>query len=195
MSQENMEHKEQSKPTAYACHGKQRGKDLSGTVTTRESKCETKTKVKDCKSDKDCTWKKNEQKRDPEPKQKEKQSESVITMDNYDPQYIAHDVNARELLDKQNLKPKKKSLKHQKSMFDPNFRKMDLEDIVKLIRKASDRYYNSSPIMTDQEFDTLRDYVEFVSPDHPVLKEIGAPIKSRKKKAKHNQDVLLILKI
>ena len=35
--------------------------------------------------------------------------------------------------------------------------------------------------MTDAEFDILRDHVESVAPDHPVLKEIGAPVVSRHK--------------
>ena len=35
--------------------------------------------------------------------------------------------------------------------------------------------------MKDSEFDELRDYVETIAPDHPVLKEIGAPVKSRNK--------------
>ena len=59
---------------------------------------------------------------------------------------------------------------------------MDLGDVVKLIRRASDYYYNSAPIMSDLEFDLLREHVEKVAPDHPVLKEIGAPIQSNKKK-------------
>tara|TARA_B100001113_G_scaffold352982_1_gene355896 strand:+ start:1740 stop:4670 length:2931 start_codon:yes stop_codon:yes gene_type:complete len=82
------------------------------------------------------------------------------------------------------LKKKTRSVKKMKydgSQFDENYKSMDLGDIVKLIRRASDAYYNSSPIMTDAEFDILRDHVESVAPDHPVLKEIGAPVVSRHK--------------
>ena len=61
---------------------------------------------------------------------------------------------------------------------------MELDKIVELIRKASDYYYNSVPIMSDLEFDLLRDHVEKNSPNHPVLKEIGAPIKANQKKVK-----------
>ena len=77
-------------------------------------------------------------------------------------------------------RPQKK-MKYTGNQFDQNYKNMDLGDIVKLIRRASDAYYNSTPIMTDTEFDILRDYVEEIAPDHPVLKEIGAPVKSRKK--------------
>uniref|UniRef100_A0A6C0L0B2 DNA ligase (NAD(+)) n=1 Tax=viral metagenome TaxID=1070528 RepID=A0A6C0L0B2_9ZZZZ len=72
-------------------------------------------------------------------------------------------------------------MKYTGNQFNNNYKNMDLGDLVKLIRRASDAYYNSSPIMTDTEFDILRDYVEEIAPDHPVLKEIGAPVKSRKK--------------
>tara|TARA_B100001996_G_scaffold195473_2_gene149680 strand:+ start:5745 stop:8672 length:2928 start_codon:yes stop_codon:yes gene_type:complete len=77
-------------------------------------------------------------------------------------------------------RPQKK-MKYTGNQFEQNYKNMDLGDIVKLIRRASDAYYNSTPIMTDTEFDILRDYVEEIAPDHPVLKEIGAPVKSRKK--------------
>jgi len=74
-----------------------------------------------------------------------------------------------------------KKIKYDGNQFDENYKNMDLGYIVKLIRQASDAYYNSSPIMTDSQFDILRDHVESVAPDHPILKEIGAPIKSRHK--------------
>ena len=49
-----------------------------------------------------------------------------------------------------------------------------------LIKKANDAYYNNSPLMTDNEFDIIKEYFESKYPDNPVLKNIGAPITKHK---------------
>tara|TARA_Y100000356_G_C11257068_1_gene290899 strand:- start:981 stop:2885 length:1905 start_codon:yes stop_codon:yes gene_type:complete len=49
-----------------------------------------------------------------------------------------------------------------------------------LIKKANDAYYNNSPLMTDNEFDIIKEYFESKYPDNPVLKNIGAPITKNK---------------
>ena len=50
--------------------------------------------------------------------------------------------------------------------------------IESVLRKASDLYYSSSEtILTDQEFDILKDFLEDNYPNNPFLDEIGAPIK------------------
>ena len=54
-----------------------------------------------------------------------------------------------------------------------------MEDIVKQIEQANDAYYNSSePIMSDKEYDELVNKLKVLSPNHPLLKSVGAPIKS-----------------
>ena len=51
-------------------------------------------------------------------------------------------------------------------------------DIAQLLQKASDAYYGgATAIMSDQEFDSLRDKLASLAPDHPFLKTVGAPIK------------------
>tara|TARA_Y100000361_G_C11161840_1_gene347956 strand:+ start:39 stop:1943 length:1905 start_codon:yes stop_codon:yes gene_type:complete len=49
-----------------------------------------------------------------------------------------------------------------------------------LIKKANEAYYNNSPLMTDNEFDIIKEYFESKYPDNPVLKNIGAPITKNK---------------
>lgn len=53
-----------------------------------------------------------------------------------------------------------------------------IDQLVSLLKKASDAYYNNSdgPVMSDDEYDRLRDQLEEVCPMHPFLKQVGAPI-------------------
>ena len=54
-----------------------------------------------------------------------------------------------------------------------------LPELVKKLRNASDAYYNGDkPLMTDDEYDDLRDELAKRSPSHPFLKEVGAPVGS-----------------
>jgi NAD-dependent DNA ligase len=50
------------------------------------------------------------------------------------------------------------------------------DQLSKIILHASKKYYNDSPVLTDDEFDFLRDEVEKRDPKHPVLFKIGAPL-------------------
>ena len=51
----------------------------------------------------------------------------------------------------------------------------EIEDLAKEIRRHRDLYYNSSPILSDAEFDLLEDRLRKLAPKHPVLAEVGAP--------------------
>lgn len=53
----------------------------------------------------------------------------------------------------------------------------ELEDIVV---KARLEYFNETPIMTDNEYDIIKEYLERKYPNSAVLKEIGAPVKKDK---------------
>jgi DNA ligase (NAD+) len=59
--------------------------------------------------------------------------------------------------------------------------KLKQEDLEKIILHASDKYYNDHPVINDAIFDMLRDFLAFKFPKSKVLKEIGAPIKSKDK--------------
>lgn len=59
--------------------------------------------------------------------------------------------------------------------------KPNIGTIVKKLKEASTAYYNTAkPIMTDDEFDALREHLEELDPTNPYLKEIGAkPVKEK----------------
>lgn len=52
------------------------------------------------------------------------------------------------------------------------------ERIANKLRKAADAYYNTGKaIMTDDEFDRLKDELAEIAPQHPFLQQVGAPAK------------------
>jgi len=55
---------------------------------------------------------------------------------------------------------------------------MNAKDIATLLEKASAAYYNSTPVMSDAEFDSLKDQLIKLDPTNPFLKKIGAPVSS-----------------
>ena len=59
------------------------------------------------------------------------------------------------------------------------FNELELEH---LIKKLNDLYYNSEPIVTDNEYDIIKEYVTEKYPDNKVVDEIGAPVKKHKAK-------------
>ena len=50
------------------------------------------------------------------------------------------------------------------------------DQIAKIIVHATKKYYNKTPVLTDDEYDFIRDELEKRDPTHPVLKKIGAPL-------------------
>jgi len=55
----------------------------------------------------------------------------------------------------------------------------EIAKVAKKLEDASAAYYETGkPIMTDEEFDELKEYLEEIAPDHPFLKKVGAPVKS-----------------
>lgn len=65
---------------------------------------------------------------------------------------------------------------------------MNISEMRQKLLLASDSYYNKNEsIMTDAEFDKLKDRLQRIDPDDPIAKQIGSPIKNSPwKKAKHN---------
>ena len=55
---------------------------------------------------------------------------------------------------------------------------LTIDQLVSHLKKASDAYYNGTngPIMSDDEYDALREKLEDICPMHPFLKQVGAPI-------------------
>jgi len=62
-----------------------------------------------------------------------------------------------------------------------------IQDLVSQLKKACDAYYQSdSPVMSDAEFDRLKDELTFLDPDNEFLKTVGAPVDSSElAKVKH----------
>lgn len=58
--------------------------------------------------------------------------------------------------------------------------KLSQADLEALVQKANDAYYNQSPIMTDNEYDIVKELLERKYPKSEVLGEIGAPVKKDK---------------
>lgn len=56
----------------------------------------------------------------------------------------------------------------------------ELQDVLDYTNNA---YRNMEPIMTDNEYDIIHDYMEAKYPNNPILNEIGAPISVEKNKA------------
>lgn len=53
-----------------------------------------------------------------------------------------------------------------------------VERLAKRLRHLSACYYRGRPLISDDEYDLLRDELEILDPDHPFLSEIGASVKN-----------------
>ncbi len=64
-------------------------------------------------------------------------------------------------------------------------RNLKLSDLVAILKMASDLYYNKgkSPI-SDRAFDVLKEELMFRRPDHPFLRQVGAPVRNTSRKVK-----------
>jgi len=61
--------------------------------------------------------------------------------------------------------------------------KLSIDELVKLMKKMADAYYNTGkPLVSDKIYDELRDVLEEREPNNAYLKEVGAPIKGTKEK-------------
>lgn len=54
--------------------------------------------------------------------------------------------------------------------------------LTNILRTASDKYYNDTPIMTDNQFDIVKEYVEQKYPNNTAISEIGAEVVHNKVK-------------
>lgn len=57
---------------------------------------------------------------------------------------------------------------------------LDEEQLTDLLRKANKAYYNEEPILTDNQYDIVKEYLESTYPSNPVVNEIGAPVERNK---------------
>jgi len=57
---------------------------------------------------------------------------------------------------------------------------MDETELVKIIQRLNDAYYNNTPVLNDNEYDIVKEYAEVKYPKNTVLFEIGAPVVKHK---------------
>jgi DNA ligase (NAD+) len=55
------------------------------------------------------------------------------------------------------------------------------KQLATIIDEASKAYYNETPVMSDNEFDIVKEYMESKYPKNKILKQIGAPIQEKNK--------------
>lgn len=54
------------------------------------------------------------------------------------------------------------------------------EQLVEIIEKTNKAYRNKKPLISDNEYDIIREYIEDKYPTNPVLHQIGAPVEKNK---------------
>jgi DNA ligase (NAD+) len=54
--------------------------------------------------------------------------------------------------------------------------KARIPELVELLRKYRDAYYNGEPLVSDASYDALEDELRALDPDHSLLASIGAPV-------------------
>lgn len=52
----------------------------------------------------------------------------------------------------------------------------NINTIVEMLERANEAYYNDTPIISDEEFDALKDKLAVLDPSHPFLEKVGAPV-------------------
>lgn len=80
---------------------------------------------------------------------------------------------------KRKVIPKRDVKLHIKQFLSKNIDYLDkLEEpmLVKMMEHANEQYYNEKPLMNDNQYDILKEFVEKKYPKNEVLQKIGAPI-------------------
>lgn len=55
------------------------------------------------------------------------------------------------------------------------------KEMAKMVEEANKQYFNETPVLTDTEYDILKEYMERKYPENPVLKQVGSTIKEKNK--------------
>ena len=62
----------------------------------------------------------------------------------------------------------------------PVLEKLNENQLSSVLREANKAYYNDEPIMTDNEYDIIKEYIEQKYPSNEVIHQIGAPVEKNK---------------
>jgi NAD-dependent DNA ligase len=64
----------------------------------------------------------------------------------------------------------------------PFLKDLEEQEVVDMLRYASKKYYNQEPVITDNQFDIIKDYIEAKYPNNSVVLEVGAEVEKNKVK-------------
>ena len=64
----------------------------------------------------------------------------------------------------------------------PVLKDLDEQELVDMLRYASKKYYNQEPVITDNQFDIIKDYIEATYPNNTAVLEVGAEVEKNKVK-------------
>ena len=59
-------------------------------------------------------------------------------------------------------------------------KQLNENELSSILKEANNAYYNEEPIMTDNEYDIIKEYIEEKYPSNEIIHEIGAPIEKNK---------------
>jgi len=64
--------------------------------------------------------------------------------------------------------------------FEKSVNELNEKQLTQVIKFASDKYYNQTPVISDEQFDYIKDTLNNLNPTASVLKEVGAEPKKKK---------------
>jgi NAD-dependent DNA ligase len=89
-------------------------------------------------------------------------------------------VNARELRSRVAISPTQ-LLKNYVENGVPYLDNLSEDELGAMILKANDAYTNSKPLISDAQYDILREYIEDKYPENEAIQRIGAPVNQKNK--------------
>jgi NAD-dependent DNA ligase len=69
----------------------------------------------------------------------------------------------------------------EKENYEKYIKSFSINELVKILKKLSDSYYNSEPIVDDDVFDDIKEMLIEKDPENSYLDEVGANVKSKNK--------------
>ena len=75
---------------------------------------------------------------------------------------------------------KKEIIQHFKVHGIKTIETLKQKELVELVHFANDTYYNEAPLLTDNEYDIIKEYAESKYPKNKALRAIGAPVQKDK---------------
>ena len=102
---------------------------------------------------------------------------------------VTEEIKVKSPKKAKTLKKKKKSgavwlLKKFKKQGITLLRFLSEAELAEMIRVANEQYYNKQALLTDSQYDIVKEFVEAKFPKNKVLEEVGAPIVATRKKVK-----------